>query len=99
LNEVVWLHRSSGTLILTDLCVRIEDTAPFATRAVARLLGVRNLSMSRTMKLLIRDRAALRDSVAAIRQWRFDRVIVAHEGVIESGGAAAFSAAMRWLDG
>jgi hypothetical protein len=47
---------------------------------------------------LVRDKGALRASVEEIRRREFDRVIVAHEGVVETGGKAAFAAATAWLD-
>jgi hypothetical protein len=47
--------------------------------------------------LLIRDRAAARASLERILAWDFDRVIVAHGEILESGGREALRAGYSWL--
>ncbi len=47
--------------------------------------------------LLIRDRAAARQSLERILAWDFDRVIVAHGDVLESGGHALLRDGYAWL--
>jgi hypothetical protein len=42
---------------------------------------------------MIRDRNAARESVARILKWDFDRVIVTHGDVLESGGKEKLRAA------
>jgi hypothetical protein len=46
---------------------------------------------------MIRDRVAARESVARILRWDFDRVIVTHGDVLESGGPAKFAEAFSFL--
>lgn len=99
LNEVVWLHGSSKTLLLTDLCSLYLDDAPKLTRFLARRLGVYgNLGVPRTVRLLVRDRAAARASRDRILRWDFNRVVVAHEHILHPGGKPAFIRALEWLD-
>ncbi|MBV9127753.1 MAG: hypothetical protein JO117_06655, partial [Verrucomicrobia bacterium] len=45
-------------------------------------------------KLAIRDPAALRESLQKVCEWDFDRVIVAHGGVIETEGKHAWCSAL-----
>lgn len=47
--------------------------------------------------LMIRDRRAARASVDAILGWDFERVIVAHGDVLETGGRERFAAAFAFL--
>jgi hypothetical protein len=47
--------------------------------------------------LTIRDHKAARESVAKILEWDFDRVIVTHGDVLESGGKAKFAEAFSYL--
>jgi len=44
-----------------------------------------------------RNRRAARYVVKRILDWDFDRIIVGHGEVVESGGKAAFVRAMSWL--
>ena len=49
------------------------------------------------MRLGIRDRRAARASVDKILQWDFDRIIVTHGDVLETGGHERFAAAFAFL--
>jgi len=97
-NEVVFLHRPSRTLILCDLAFHFGPRAAPLTRMVMRLLrSYGRFGPSRLDPLLIRDRAAARQALERILAWDFDRVVVAHGEVLESGGPAALRAGYAWL--
>lgn len=97
-NEVTFLHRPSRTLVLCDLAFNFGPHAPAATRMVMRMLGgYGRFGPSRLDPLLIRDRAAAQQSLQSILSWDFDRVIVAHGDVLETGGSAALRAGYQWL--
>jgi hypothetical protein len=98
LNETVWFHHASGTLVITDLlfCFSTESTG--LTGLVARVLGVRGtLGMSRTMKLLVKDRAALKRSADALLALPVQRIIVAHDEIIDRHAAEKLRKAFAWL--
>lgn len=98
LDETVFLHRPSGSLIVTDLAVNLGPENRLMVRLYARLTGCYGrLSLSYPLKLLFRDRQAARASVDRILSLDFDRVIPAHGPVIETGGKAALAAAFAWL--
>ena len=46
---------------------------------------------------LIKDRAAARASLERILAWDFDRIIVAHGDVLESGGHEILRRGYAWL--
>jgi hypothetical protein len=97
-NEVVFLHRASRTLLLCDLSFNFQTGAPVLTRILLSLIGgYGRFGPSRLDPLLIRDRQAARESLEAILTWDFDRVVVAHGDVLESGGPAALRAGYAWL--
>ncbi|MBL8516691.1 MAG: DUF4336 domain-containing protein [Betaproteobacteria bacterium] len=99
INETVWFHPATGTLIVTDLlfCFGAENRG-FAA-LVSGLLGVRGkLGMSRTMKLMTRDKRALARSVRPLLALRVQRVIVAHDQIIDDQAAAKLKQAFAWLD-
>jgi len=97
-NEVVFFHRASRTLILCDLAFNFGPRAPWFTRLVARLLGsYQRFGPSRLDPFLIRDRAAARACMERILTWDFDRVVVTHGEVLESGGREALRGGYAWL--
>ncbi len=99
-NEVAFLHRASRTLLLCDLAFNFGPGAPAATRLLMSVLQRRGrFGPSRLDPLLIRDRRAARQSLEGILAWDFDRVVVAHGDVLESGGRAALRAGYAWLLG
>lgn len=88
LNETVWYHRDARTLILTDLLFCIGRHPASLAGTLAWLLGVRErLAMSRTMRLLIRDGAALARSVRPLLALDVERVVVAHDQIIDTDAA------------
>jgi hypothetical protein len=97
-NEVTFFHRRSRTLILCDLAFNFGPSAPLATRLWMRLLrSYGRFGPSKLDPLLIRDRGAARESLESILAWDFDRVVVAHGDVLETGGREALRAGYAWL--
>jgi hypothetical protein len=97
-NEVVFLHRASRTLLLCDLAFNFGPRAAFRTRVLMKLLrSYGRFGPSRLDPLLIRDREAARASLERILAWDFDRVVVAHGEVLESGGREALRRGYSWL--
>ena len=96
-NEVVVLHRPSRTLIVTDLVFNFPPSAPWLTRAAMRCLcgypGCRTTLLERVG--MRRDVA--RRELSLLAEQDFDRVIMAHGEVIESGGREALLGAFDWL--
>jgi hypothetical protein len=97
-NEVVFFHRASRTLILCDLAFNFGPRAAAPTRLLMRLLrSYGRFGPSKVDPLLIRDRRAARESLEHILRWDFDRVVVAHGEVLESGGREALREGYAWL--
>jgi hypothetical protein len=97
-NEVVFCHRASRTLILCDLAFNFGPRAAAPTRLLMRLLrSYGRFGPSKLDPLLIRDRRAARQSLERILGWDFDRVVVAHGDVLESGGREALRQGYSWL--
>jgi hypothetical protein len=97
-NEVTFFHRASRTLILCDLAFNFGPSAPLTTRLWMRLIrSYGRFGPSKLDPLLIRDRDAARESLERILAWDFDRVVVAHGDVLESGGREALRDGYAWL--
>jgi len=97
-NEFVWFHWPSRSLILTDLCQWWQGELALASRLYAKVTGVRKeLAVPRTVRLITRDRQAARASAAKILQWPVERVIVAHNSIVEQDARAALARALAWF--
>ena len=97
-NEVAFFHPATRTLILCDLAFNFGPRDAWPTRVLMSLLrSYGKLGPSKLDPLLIRDRAAARASLERILAWDFDRVIVAHGDVQESGGYPLMRDGYAWL--
>lgn len=97
-NEVAFFHRASRTLITCDLAFHFGPSAPWRTRTFMRLIrSYGRLTPTKLDPLLIRDRRAARESLERILAWDFDRVVVAHGEVQETGGKALLREGYAWL--
>jgi hypothetical protein len=98
INETVWFHVPSRSLILTDLLFCFGKTNAVALRLVARVLGVlEELAMSRTMKLAVKDRKALAASVKPLLDLPVERIVLAHDQVITSEARTRLRRAFAWV--
>lgn len=88
-NETVWFHRRSATLVLTDLVQWWPGALPWRSRGYAALTGVRRQpAVARTVRALVRDREAARASAERILRWPFERVVMAHNAIVETDAHA-----------
>jgi hypothetical protein len=97
LQEVVLFHRSSRTLVLTDLCFNIRRSSSRVARLFFRANGMwQRFGPSRIIRQVgVSDRAALQRSLEHVLRWDFERIVPGHGAVIEHGGPAVLRAA--WL--
>ncbi len=100
LSEVVFLHRSSRTLVVTDLVFNIAEASGmswFFLAMVSRALG--RVEQSRLLRWLTKDRAAAGRSVETILALPFDCVVPAHGDVIRTDAQAQLRAGLWWMRG
>lgn len=98
LNEVVFLHRASHTLILCDLAFHVVSSVRNEARLFHRLVGATNrFGPHRLVRWFMKDRKACAESMREILEWNFDRVIVSHGEVLETGGREAMQEAFSFL--
>jgi hypothetical protein len=96
-DEVVALHRPSRTLLVADLVFNLDATAPWLTRVAMRgALAYPGASASVIERALMHRETARRE-IAELLDQDFDRLIVAHGDVIETGGKDALTRAYAWL--
>jgi hypothetical protein len=97
-NEFVFFHRESRTLILTDTAFHFDEQSPWLTQWVARSLGQHKLLRATVLeKWASRDHPALTASVRQILAWDFQRVIMAHGSIIETNAKQRFKEGYEWF--
>jgi hypothetical protein len=101
-REVIFFHRLSNTLVLTDLIENFErDKVPWWARPLLMLGGVCDPhgQMPRDMAASFRRHPQhLRDLVDTMLAWNPDRVILAHGRWYPTNGTAELSRAFRWIE-
>jgi hypothetical protein len=100
-NELVYLHRASRTLLVADLVFNLPSNVDFATALLARANGIHGrLAVSRYFRSKMRDKEAVAASVRRILTWEFDRLLMGHgTPVAGQGTRALFASAWAWLPG
>jgi hypothetical protein len=99
LDEIVFLHRESRTLITGDTYLNIGPGGPLPARLWSRGLRLRGRAGPTPLfRFAVRNRHAARRSVERILEWDFDRIVSGHGEIVESGGREAFRDAWAWLD-
>lgn len=100
LPEVVFYHKSSKSLLLTDL---IQNHDPLQNnwfwRIVKRLNGILapNGGVPKDLMLSIRDRDAAFRSLQKILSWDFERIIISHGICISTNAKEFFQKSFEWL--
>lgn len=104
-REVVFFHRKSQTLILTDLIENFElKKCPLWTRPILRLIGSYDPDGKAPVDMRMmfrfghggRGRSMLRAAVDRMIAWGPERIIVAHGRCYEENGVAELRRAFRW---
>jgi hypothetical protein len=89
LNECVFFHSASRTLILTDAAVYFDDSFPWRTKLTAKVIGgYKDLAPSLLERIATTEKEKVRRSIEKILCWDFDRVIMAHGSIVEQSGKA-----------
>ena len=86
--EFAFFHPSSRTLILTDLVFNLGTDFRGAVRLFLRLNRIHGrFGPSRLMRwVFLKDKGALLASLREMERWDFDRVVMSHGDLLESGG-------------
>ena len=99
MEEWVFFHQASKSLILTDLLFNLQ-ASDLPTQLMLHLEGVYNkLGCTRLVsKLLLRDRRQLKASCEDILDWDFQRILMCHGETVEVGAQAGFRQAMAFTE-
>lgn len=92
LNECVFFHAKSRTLILTDTAFHFDESFPLLTRFASKVTGdYKSLSPSIFERIATVEKDRVKESIDKVMMWDFDRVVMAHGSILEQGGKAALA--------
>ncbi len=100
MREVVFFHKASKTLILTDLIENFEtEKMGWFWRLMMKLAGNTHPDSKAPidMRATFTDRAAARASYGKIHGWRPEKILLAHGRCYLANGTAELERAFRWL--
>jgi len=99
LNEVVFFHPATRTLLLTDLAFNVVEPEGVWVKLWQRLSGTSGrFATARYVRWMVRDRDAARASRDRMLGWDIDRVTLTHGAVIQTRGARLVRRGFEWLD-
>ena len=99
-QEAVFFHMPSKTLVLTDLMVNLRiDTMPWLAKLLMRFEGAvyPDGGVPRLLRLFTRDKGAARASLAKIRSWSPERVLLCHGEQFSQPAAEILDKQFGWL--
>jgi hypothetical protein len=99
-TEVVFFHRDSTTVLVTDLVQQIPQGWYRGWRAVVARLDLMTApvpSVPRKFRMATRDKDTARDGIRRVLEWPSERLVMAHGAPIPSGGKKALRQAFDWL--
>ncbi len=97
LNESLFLHRASGTLMVTDLCFYMPEASGI-TGLFATLTGIKTQARCEpSVRILIEDKSAFRASLEPLRHMDIQHLSMCHHHVISDGAAAALKGVLDQL--
>ena len=100
LDEVLFFHKQSGTVILDDLIQVHPDVKGKPLRnALLKLEGVGSPDggVGLDIRLSFTNRNLARQSLEKLLSWDFDKLIIAHGNCIEKDAKPFVREAFRWL--
>jgi len=88
LNEVVFYHPKSKTVLFTDIIFNFADQSTLGIKIFAWLDGISGKAdLPRLIRwFMLKDKEKAKSSAQEILSWDFDRVSLTHKDIIETGG-------------
>nr|AYM52845.1 hypothetical protein [Myxococcaceae bacterium MCy9487] len=97
-DEFLFFHRPSRTLLVTDMAFHFQHSDSRLTRLYLKLNRAwGRLAPTFLVRLFIKDREATRAALQRALEWDVERVVVCHGQVLEHGGKQALRDAFSWL--
>jgi len=100
LQEVVFFHKASKTLILTDVLVNLNvDDKSWWQRTFAKFdaMAAPNGSTPRTLRLSMRDRKEALPCYERMIGWAPEKIVISHGDCLLANGTAELKKRLSWI--
>lgn len=98
LNETVFFHGATRTLISSDLAENFASSDHWLTRLYLKTQGLEHrFWVAWLLRVCYRDKRKARRCIDRLLEWDIERIILAHGQVLETGGREQLRAAFDWL--
>ena len=98
LEETVFFHPASRTLVSSDLVENFDSSPHWPTRMYLKLTGLEGkITWSPLLRVVYRDRKAARACIDRVLEWPFTRVVLAHGRPILDNAHASVERGLAWL--
>lgn len=95
MTEHVFLHRPTGSLVVTDLVFNIHRCSSWGMRLYLRCMGAwEKTAQSAVWRVLTKDKSAAGESARAVLAWDFERLVVSHGDVVTENAHATLETAL-----
>lgn len=95
-NEALFLHKPTKTLIVVDLVFNLINARGLGSFIILSLFGTyQKLGISRFFMMLIKDRAAFIKSMQTVLNYDFQKIIMCHGEVINDNGKSVLTHALK----
>jgi len=97
-DEYVFYHRATRTLVVTDLAFNIERPRGLLANVVLFLMGChRRFGQSRSFRYFVKDRSAAAEAAARMLSLPFQTLVMAHGEIVRDDAQAKLAGVLRWL--
>lgn len=98
LCEVDLLHIASRTLIVADLCMHIRHSSRWYSRMFLKMVRVYGkLAQSLLWRISTQDKQRVAATARLITRWDFDRLVMAHGEIVETGAKERLPDVLKWM--
>lgn len=99
MNEIVFLHRPTNTMLVTDLFFNVHEVSNLRSVWLFKLVGVwQRPQQSKLWRFATKDRVAAGKSVQSTTAWDIKRVIMCHGRILDGPTAKVdFLHAVGWM--
>lgn len=95
INEVVFIHKQSKTLIVTDLCFNLMEAKGIGAWIILNLFGThKQFGVSRFFIKYIEEQQDFEFSIKELFSFDFENIVVAHGGAVQGGAKKILKAAL-----
>lgn len=98
LQETVFFHEASRTLVSSDLVENFGSSSHWPTRMYLKASGIHGKpGVGRSLRWMYRDREAAKAALERVLAWDFDRMVLAHGDVVAERGRDVLRESFAWL--